>query len=118
MNARLSTIGSIGHCNRSRFVPAQETSQADEPQEAEEAPVAGIVVIPGLGARRGRRLPVCPAGACASATEGDTTAMMAARSNTTANTVRLQDGDVMGFPSIAMGSRGTSASFRTGIKDS
>ena len=118
MHARLSTIGSIGHGNRSRFVPAQETSQADEPQEAEEAPLAGVIVIPGLGARHGRRLHGLPCGACASTTEGDTTATRAVKSNTTANTVRLQDGHVMGFPSIAMGPPGTSASFRTGIKDS
>ena len=38
----------------------------------------------------------------ASTTEGDTTATRAARSNTTVNTVCLQDGPVMGFPSIQM----------------
>jgi hypothetical protein len=62
VNAHLSTIGSISHCNRSRFVAAQETSQADEPQEAEEAPLAGVIVIPGLGARHGRRLHGLPCG--------------------------------------------------------
>ena len=46
---------------------------------------------------------VCPAGACASATEGETTATRAARSNTTANTIRLQDGNVMNLLSIQMG---------------
>jgi hypothetical protein len=59
---RLSTIGSIGHRDRSPSVAAQETGQADEPQEAEEAPVAGIVVIPGLCAGRGRRLNGLPSG--------------------------------------------------------
>ena len=59
---RLSTIGSIGHRDRSPSVAAQETGQADEPQEAEEAPIAGIVVTPGLGARRGRRLNGLPSG--------------------------------------------------------
>jgi hypothetical protein len=61
---------------------------------------------------------VGPAGACASTTEGDTIATLANRSNTTANTVRLQDEPVMGFPSIVMGPPGTSASFRTDIEDS
>jgi hypothetical protein len=56
MNDRLSTIGSIGHRDRSRVIAAQETSQADEPQEAEESPFAGVIVIPGLWARRGWRL--------------------------------------------------------------
>ena len=48
MHDRLSTIGSIGHRDRARFISAQETRQADEPQEAEEAPFAGVIVIPGL----------------------------------------------------------------------
>jgi hypothetical protein len=62
MIERLSTIGSIGHRDRARFVAAQETSQADEPQEAEEAPVTGVIVIPGFCARRGRRLHGLPRG--------------------------------------------------------
>jgi hypothetical protein len=62
MHDCLSTIGSIGHRNRARLIAAQETSQADEPQEAEEAPFAGVIVIPGLGARRGRGLHGLPCG--------------------------------------------------------
>ena len=62
MNDRLSTIGAIGHRDRSRFVAAQEPGQADEPQEAEEAPVVEVIVIPGLGARHGWRLADLPRG--------------------------------------------------------
>jgi hypothetical protein len=62
VNARLSTLGSIGHRDRSRFVAAQEPGQADEPQEAEEAPLAGVIVIPGLGARHWWRLADLPGG--------------------------------------------------------
>jgi hypothetical protein len=58
----LSTIRSIGHRDRSRSVAAQETGQADEPQEAEEAPVVKVIVIPGLCSRHGRRLPGLPCG--------------------------------------------------------
>jgi hypothetical protein len=43
---------------------------------------------------------VGPAGACASATEEGMTATRAARSNITANTVRIQDRNVIGLPSI------------------
>ena len=42
VNARLWTIGTIGHRDRAPSVAAQETGQADEPQEAEEAPFAGV----------------------------------------------------------------------------
>jgi hypothetical protein len=43
--------------------------------------------------------------------------MRAARSTTTVNTVRLQDGYVIGFPPFRWDTPGTSASLRTGIKD-
>jgi hypothetical protein len=43
-----------------------------------------------------------PGGACASVTEGAMTATMTVRSTITTNTVRLQDGNVMGLPSIHM----------------
>jgi len=61
---------------------------------------------------------VWPAGACAITTEGDTAATRAAKSNTTAHTVRLQDGHVIGplsIPMVTTGSRLTS--LRTGVKD-
>jgi hypothetical protein len=47
--ARLSTIGAIGYGDRSRSVAAQEPGQADEPQEAEEAPVVEASSALGLG---------------------------------------------------------------------
>jgi hypothetical protein len=102
MNDRLSTIGSIGHRDRSRVIAAQETSQADEPQEAEEAPLPESSSSLASVRVTGGAWPICPAGACASATAGDPTATRAARSTTTANTVRLQDGPVMGLRSIQM----------------
>ena len=107
MHARLSTLGSIGHRDRSRCIAAQEASQADEPQEAEEAPVVEVIVIPGLWARRGRHLHGRPRrrrllAPRASATEEGTTATRAARRNTIVHTVRLQHEIVMGLRSLHM----------------
>ena len=62
MHDRLSTIGSISHRDRSPSIAAQETSQANEPQKAEEAPFAGVIVISGLDARRWRHLHSLPRG--------------------------------------------------------
>jgi hypothetical protein len=58
----LSTIRAIGHRDGSPSVTAQETGQSGQPQEAEEAPFAGVIVIPGLGARHGWRLADLPGG--------------------------------------------------------
>ncbi len=65
--------GSISHRDQSRVVAAQETSPAHAFQEAEEAPLAGAVVILISVRVAGGACTVCPAGACARATEGGTT---------------------------------------------
>ena len=59
VNDRLWTTGSVRPVERSRSVAAQQTSQSCEPQQAEEPPLAGVVVIPGLCSRRWRHL-TCP----------------------------------------------------------
>jgi hypothetical protein len=100
-SGRSATVTDRPRSRRRRPAKPTRPSKPRSPQEPELSSLVSVRVAGGST--------LCPwvapgagvlGGACASATAGDTTATMAARSSTIAHTVRLRDGNIMGLPSI------------------